>query len=355
MRVGVATVFTPDVAGGAELHADGLVDALKRAGHQVHRITGPFHFSPVEATRYAMDAWASQDHTRYGGGQIDRMICLKFPTYLMSHPDKVVWLLHQHRPAYELFGTEYGFPAGDAQAEALRTAIIADDTRALGSAQAVFANAGRVAERLMANNGVASTPLYHPPADAEAFHVSDAEPYIFVPSRIEALKRQDLLIRALAETKSPAVALISGNGGRRETCEALAHELGIAERVRFLGNVTRQELITLYAKSLGVFFGPLDEDYGYVTLEAMLSSKPVITCRDSGGPLEFVIDGQTGFVTDPQPAAVAAAIDRLYADRRRAAQLGRNGRDRYASMGISWDNVVEKLLAAGRIPEGMGD
>jgi glycosyltransferase involved in cell wall biosynthesis len=103
-------------------------------------------------------------------------------------------------------------------------------------------------------------------------------------------------------------------------------------------------MLSWYANSLGVFFRPYDEDYGYVTLEAMLSAKPVITCSDSGGPREFVLDGETGFVVEPRPELVADAIDRLAANPGRAAQMGQNGLASYASLGITWDHVVSTLL-----------
>ena len=93
-----------------------------------------------------------------------------------------------------------------------------------------------------------------------------------------------------------------------------------------------------------MFFGPFDEDYGYVTLEAMLSAKPVITCSDSGGPLEFVVPGETGHVVPPEPEAIAQAIEDLAADAALAADMGRNGRAHYESLDINWQNVVQKLL-----------
>ncbi len=82
-------------------------------------------------------------------------------------------------------------------------------------------------------------------------------------------------------------------------------------------------MLNLYAHASAVFFGPLDEDYGYVTLEAMLSSKPVITCRDSGGPLEFVVNNETGYVTEPEPEEIAAALEKLMGDAALAKRWGR--------------------------------
>jgi glycosyltransferase involved in cell wall biosynthesis len=94
-----------------------------------------------------------------------------------------------------------------------------------------------------------------------------------------------------------------------------------------------------------VIFPPFDEDYGYVTPEAMLARKPVITCCDSGGPLEFVIHRQTGLVAESRPESLAAAMDELWDPGTPAHQWGEAGRQRYADMHIGWSHVLEKLLA----------
>lgn len=344
MRVGIATVFTPGILGGAEFLADGLAEAIRLAGHTIQRLNMPFSFEPQSAAHDAMSAAETIDFTRYDGGQIDRMICLKFPAYLIGHPHKAVWLLHQHRAAYDLFGTPYGWPADRPDTNALRDRIVAADNKYLAHGR-IFTIAERVCERLRQYNGIESTALYHPPADEALFHYAEALPYIFAPSRLEVLKRQDLLLRAVAACPTPVQVIFAGSGGRLRQLTQLADELGIADRVRFLGNVSRAEMISLYAHAAAVFFGPLDEDYGYVTLEAMLSGKPVITCTDSGGPLEFVVDGETGFVCAPNPEAIAGALAAIAADPPRAAAIGRAGRARYDAMNIGWNGVVQALLS----------
>lgn len=345
MRIGVATVYTPGIFGGAEFLAAGLEAAFKRAGHSLHSIRIPFRFDPPSYAHEAMAQALTVDFSRYGGGQIDAMICLKFPAYLIEHPNKALWLLHQHRPAYDLYNTPYGWTRGHKETDRLRAEIIRADNRSIGSAKAVFTIAERVCQRLRQFNNIESTALYHPPADDLAFHCAEPMPYIFAPSRLEILKRQDLLLRAVAACPKPVQVIFGGTGGRRDYLEELARELGITDRVRFLGEISRSEMIALYAHAAGVFFGPLDEDYGYVTLEAMLSSKPVITCTDSGGPLEFVIDGETGLVTAPTPEAVAEALVRIVDDPGRAAEMGRAGRARYLDLEIGWQPVVDQLLA----------
>lgn len=348
MRIAVADTQSPFIRGGAEALAAGLVDALRCAGHTTELVTLPFRFHPPSEVLRTMAAWSNEDFNAFDCGPMDAVVCLRFPTYYLRHPNRIVWLLHQHRAVYELYGN--GREAADPKSglENLRERILEQDTRHLREARAVFTIAGRVSERLRANNGIESQPVYHPPAHAERYYSGEQLPYIFAPSRLESLKRQELLIRAMAHVRAPVAAIIAGDGGIRPKLEALIDELGVRDRVRLLGYVDFEEMLSWYANALAVFFGPIDEDYGYVTLEAMLASKPVITCTDSGGPLEFVLQEETGFIVEPSPAAIADQIEGLYARPSRARELGANGRNRYFAMEIGWSNIVHAITSNAR-------
>lgn len=343
MKIAITTVQVPFIRGGAEILANGLAKALCEHGYSSELIAMPFRFGPPAEVLRLMNTWAKENFTKFDCGTIDKVICLKFPCYYLQHPNKIIWLLHQHRGVYELFGTPYGSAADRANSD-LRREIIQRDTTHLGDAKAIFTIAKQVSNRLKKFNAIDSKPLYHPPAQAENFYCGDQLPYIFFPSRLETLKRQELLIRAMAHVHSPVCVIIAGEGGLRPQLECLIEELGLKNRVRLVGRVSAKEMLTWYANSLGVFFGPYDEDYGYITLEAMLSSKPVITCTDSGGPLEFVIDCETGIITEPAPEAVGEAIDRLYFDRLFSINLGKNALQHYQEMNITWKNVIQILL-----------
>jgi glycosyltransferase involved in cell wall biosynthesis len=340
VRIAVATVQVPFISGGAEVLAAGLVEALRRAGHAAELVTLPFRFFPDAEVDRAMRAWEAEDLTHLNLYEPDLVVCLKFPAYGLRHPRKSAWLLHQHRSAYDKRDADLS-----ADERALAQRIREFDHRHL-AAMRRFTISRRVSDRLRACSGLDSVALYHPPFAPEKFYGGDALPYVFFPSRFEAAKRQELLVRAMALVQSPVGAMLAGEGGQSGRLRELVGELGLASRVRMLGTVGWDEMRTLYARSLAVFFGPLDEDYGYVTLEAMLSRKPVITCTDSGGPLEFVVDGQTGRVVAPEPAAVAEAIDALWADRARARRMGEAGFERYGTLDIRWEHVVEQLTRA---------
>lgn len=341
MKIAVASTQCPFIRGGAEIMAQELITALRDAGHVAELITMPFRFGPISSVRTNMDAWEIEDWKYL---EVDRVICLKFPTFYLRHDCKVTWLMHQHRSVYELFDTPYGEASSTPGASRLRQEIIRRDTAALKTIRRNFTISARVSERLKKFNDIDSIPLHQPPAEPDLFFASEQMDYIFFPSRVETLKRQELLIRAMQYCNAPVAAILAGEGGSLLELRQLATTLGLQDRVRFLGRISLEEMRVWFANSLGVFFGPFDEDYGFVTLEAMLSSKPVITCHDSGGPLEFVIDGVTGLVTDPTPESVGSAIQRLHQNKRLALEMGRAGRARYESLNISWHNIVDRLI-----------
>lgn len=348
LRILIATVSVPFVHGGAEIHAEGLCRALREAGHQAEIIAIPFKWYPPERILDQMLACRLLDLSETVGVAVDRLIGLKFPAYLIPHPRKVIWLLHQHRQAYDLWQHPLNDLDRYANGDEVRAAIHRADCELIPQALHVFANSRNVAARLQTFCGLHAIPLYHPPRDAARFYTLAAEDFLYFPSRINPLKRQDLVLEALAQTRLPVRVCFSGSADEaafERKCVALAQKNGCADRVQWWGSVSEEKKRDLYARSLGVLFPPIDEDYGYITLEAMLAEKPVITCRDSGGPLEFVIDHQTGIVADPTPEALAAAMDSLWEDRERARQWGDAGRQRYGDLRIDWDHVVEKLLA----------
>lgn len=341
MKIIVTANIVPFMPGGADYHINGLSDQLRLQGHTVELLRFPFRFSPESDIERMMVFCEGTDLRAPNGVAVDKVISLQFPAYGVQHDNLSVWVMHQHRAAYELFDEN----TASEGLKKLRPEIADFDLRTLSKAKHLFANSQCVANRLQTYNGLSAKPLYHPPHGAERFYCESAEPYIFYPSRLEGLKRQDLLIKAAAHLTTPVKILIGGDGGQLRRYQQLIQDLDVADKVRLIGRFSEAEKLALYAKSLGVFFGPFDEDYGYITLEAMLSSKPVITCSDSGGPLEFVEDGETGFVVEPKPEDIAQRIDFLYSNQAKAQAMGRAGRDAYTQKGIAWDNVIEQLLA----------
>jgi glycosyltransferase involved in cell wall biosynthesis len=332
----------PFVYGGAERHVRNLVRELRRHGYRAKKVSIPFKSYPKSELLTQAALWRLVDLSESNYETIDFVIATKFPTYFVRHPNKVTWLFHQHRSIYDLCGTPFS-EFDDTEADVrLRDRLIGLDTEMLAESTRLFSNARNTAARLAKYNGLAAEPLYHPPPLAGALTDGTSGNYVLSIGRLERNKRVDLIIRALALTARDVKLIVAGEGSHRPWLEDLASKLGVADRVTFTGDIDDRQLVELYAQAFAVVFPPLDEDYGYVTLEAFLAHKPVVTTKDAGGPLEFVVDEVNGLVTEPDPDALAAAIARLDADRSLARRLGDAGFER-ASL-ITWDGVVERLV-----------
>jgi glycosyltransferase involved in cell wall biosynthesis len=341
----ICTAQVPFTSGGAETHVDNLAAALSQAGCDVAITALPFSWNPpTEIVRSAL-AWRMLNVAEANGRRIDLVIGMKFPAYLVEHPNKVLWILHQHRSAYNLRGTPYDDLSSHPDGPGVRAFIHNVDNQHIPRARRVFANSATVASRLKAHNAIDSEPLYHPPPRADRLRAGDYGDYILYPSRIESQKRQHLLIEAMRRVTTPVRLVLPGPEHDDGRVRALAQALG--DRVLFPGRVSEDELIALYAGALGVAYVPFDEDLGYVPLEAMVAARPVIVTTDTGGGSEFVDDGATGRVVPPDADALADAFDRLFADRACARRFGAAGQEKYASLGLSWPRVVERLIAAG--------
>jgi len=344
LRIVICGAQVPFERGGAEVLYESLRDELVSRGHRADIVTLPFNWSSRGAILRSALAWRLIDLDEVAGERIDLAIATRFPTYAVRHPMKVVWLLHQFRQIYELRGTrfsDFGARVGDDEVASMVREI---DNRSLGEARARFAISKNSAARLEAHNGLSAEALYPPPKLGDRYRSAASEDYVFTVGRIDSMKRFDLLIRALPHTRWPVRAIVAGEGPRREELRQLAAELGVADRVELPGRIDDERLVDLYSRALAVFYAPYDEDYGYVTIEAFRSQRPVVTTRDSGGVLEFVRDGENGFVC-PGDAGfeVAARLDTLWSDRELARRLGARGREAVA--GIGWDAVVGRLLA----------
>jgi glycosyltransferase involved in cell wall biosynthesis len=348
LRVLIATVRVPFVDGGAEAQAAALRNALVAAGHRAEIVAIPFKWYPPQRILDHMLACRLLDLSATGDRQVDCLIALKFPAYLIPHANKVVWMLHQHRQAYDLWEHPMGDMHKHPHGAEVRDAIRRADVELLPQARHLFTDSRNVADRLQAYCGIEAAPLYHPPPDAPEFYGSAAEDFLYFPSRVNPLKRQRLAIEALGQTRTKVRIRFSGStmeAGYYESCMTLARRNNVQHRVEWLGKTSEAAKRDAYARSLGVLFPPVDEDYGYVTLEGMLAHKPVITCADSGGPLEFVVHRKTGMICEPTPQALADAMDEVWEDRQSARQWGEAGRQRYSDLRIGWDTVLERLLA----------
>lgn len=347
MRIGVLQTQVPFVSGGAERHSANLCAALRRHGHEVAEITLPFKWYPQGALIDSILAARLTDVSEIEAVPTDLTIGLRFPAYLAQHPDKVFWIIHQYRQAYDQWTAGVSDLLDQPDGEAIRHLVMAEDRDAFArSRHPIYANSRTVAQRLKTYLGQEAVALYHPPPNAELFTQGAFGDYLFAPGRLNRSKRPELLLQALALTRPPLQLVIAGvpeNPAYLQDLKTLAGKLGIAERVTWLGGIDDATMRARYANARAVVFVPRDEDYGYITLEAMLAGKPVITTEDAGGPLEFISDGTEGLVCAPDPRALADRFETMMQGKAQAERMGAASLARYRALDIGWDQVVETL------------
>jgi glycosyltransferase involved in cell wall biosynthesis len=345
MRILIFNTRVPFVRGGAEALEKGLINALKNAGNNVDIIR-------------IMDNWgASYDYllkmmmqTRMMEVEnlpfpLDRVIALKFPSYYIRHKNKVVWFLHHYRQFYDLWDTPFGPPNND-ETRAIRDIIIKSDTKMLKEAKKVFAISQTVAERLEKFNSINAEILYPPLENKEIFYCDSYEDFFFFPSRISQIKRHHLAIEAMRFVKSPVRLIIVGRVEDKNylaTLESLISKYNLQDKVKILQNLSKKEIVELYSKTLAVLFPTYNEDYGYITIEAMYSKKAVLTCKDSGGPTEFVSNCENGFIVEPDPQAIAEAMEAMYNNKAETQKMGIRGYEKVVGIELSWKRVMQKL------------
>lgn len=344
MKIALCSSFVPFVYSGARNIVEWLESKLAAEGHEVERIYLPHVDSPDRLfTQMAAYRWVRLEAA-------DRVICFRPPAHVIPHPNKVLWFIHHIRSFYDLWDSPYrGFP-DDARHRSIRDALHEADTRALCEARAVFTNSAVVSKRLRDFNRVDSEVLYPPLYDAERFHCQGFNDEVVYICRIEHHKRQHLLLEAMRYTRTPVRLRLCGTGaGELYVKELLAivARYGLEDRVEIeYAWISEERKIELLANCLAAAYLPLDEDsYGYPSLEASYSGKPVLTTQDAGGVLELVEHGRNGLVCAPQPEALAQALDRLYEDRLATERMGVAARNRLDELGINWTRVLSRLLA----------
>lgn len=347
MRIAIATVQVPFMTGGAEVLVNMLRDELVKRGHKAEIVTIPFKWYPPEQIINEMLMSRMIDLSESNGERIDKVIAMKFPAYYVKHDNKVMWLMHQHRQAYDLWGTEYGDLEHYSNGDEVRQFITESDNKYISEAIKIFTLAKTTSDRLEKFNGIKSVPLYHPPLNHERLHCEEYGDFIFYPSRVSKIKRQRLLVEAAKYLKTDVRIVISGGG---DSCEIdylnkYITENNLESKVSLTGFISEEDKVNYYANCLGVYFGAYNEDYGYITLEGMFSEKPVIVHSDAGGPLEFVVDNYNGYVIPDEPKDIAKKIDYLYENKREAQRLGKNGRKSLEDKHMDWDYVIDQLLS----------
>lgn len=345
MKVLVVNNMAPFVWGGAEELAENLVRRLAATpGVESELLRLPFQWDPVE--RLPLEIYIHRTFQLYN---VDRVIALKFPAYLVPHACKTLWLLHQFRQAYDHGPTETHIP-DTARGREIRRLVRDADTACFADCARIFVNSDITRRRLADDTGFAGEVLLPPVNDPELFGGGEAGGYVFAGGRINGAKRQHLLVEAMRHARRRVRLVVAGPpdtpaDGERLRRFVRAH--GLEDRVTLdLRLMTRAELARYVNGALACAYLPRQEDsVGYVTMEAFTAGKPVLTASDSGGVLAIVADGETGWVATPEPRSLAAALDAATRHPRRTAERGAAAREAWRKLDVTWPATIARLLS----------
>jgi glycosyltransferase involved in cell wall biosynthesis len=342
-RILVVTSGALFVRGGHLVIAEETAAALRRAGHVAEVLVTPQNRFGRQLSAY-LATWLTDVEQTADGHPVDQVISFRFPSYAVRHPRHVCWLNHRMREYYDLWERFVrGLGRKGRLKEGVRRRIFHTLDRRLltRNVTRLLAQSKTIQARLQRFGAIPSEVLYPPPPE-RPYRTDGYGDEVFAVSRLTPLKRLGLLVEAAGLMRNDTLRVaIAGAGEDEARLRERIGALGLHDRVRLLGPIDDAQLVERYAKCRAVYFGPVYEDYGFVTLEAFRSGKPVLTCADSGGPTELVHDGRTGYVVQPTAEALAARLDALAADRSVAERLGEAARE--AAAPHTWDRAVAEL------------
>lgn len=343
MKIIVASTIVPFINGGGTFIVDWLIEKLKEYGHEADELKIPFssNFNMFLKQGIGLRMYHLEDFC-------DRLICIRMPSYYIPHPDKYLWFIHHYREIYDLWGTELDTLPKDEKALANRECIKRMDDIALPEAKKIYTNSQIISRRLKKYNNIESAPVYPPLLHPEQFFCETYGNMILYTSRICVPKRQHLAIEAMRYTKTPVKLYLCGkseNEGYTKRLRTMIREYNLEKRVTFEDRwYSEEEKAKLTANSLACLYIPFDEDsYGYPSLEAHQSNKAVISCVDSGGTDELILDGENGWLEESSPIKLAKRFDELYENKKLAEKMGNRGKTRLDELNINWDYVIERF------------
>lgn len=343
-RVAVITSSPPFAEGGHLTIARALVRALQETGHESEIIITPQNRFGRQGAAY-LATWLTDVSLGHDNRPVDQVITLRYPSYAVRHPVHVCWLNHTMREYYDQWEPfRATLTSKDRLKEQTRRRLLqwADRRLLKNHVHKLFAQSRTVQARLERWGGIPSEVLYPPPPQ-RAYRCDGYGDYIFAVSRLTPLKRLSLLIEALARPEARGITcVIAGDGEERQALQQAVEVNGLASRVHLIGRVDDGELLQHLARCRAVCFPTLDEDYGFVTVEAFASRKAIVTCSDSGGPAELVVDGVSGKICTPRPEALAVALREMMDQPATARRLGEAGHDQVCMM--TWERALKKLL-----------
>jgi glycosyltransferase involved in cell wall biosynthesis len=343
-RIIVVTSDVPFVEGGHLVIARSTIRALRECGYEADLVLTPQNRFGRQFRAYLAN-WMTDVGEDGLGRRIHQVISFRFPSYAVRHPLHVCWLNHRLREYYDLWevlSAELSLKSHLKEIFRRRIIHAVDNYLLKHNVTKLLAQSETIRARLIRWGKIRSEVLYPPPPQRK-YRTDGYHPFIFSISRLQKLKRLDLLIAAFSHIKNQGVtAVIVGDGPEKQNLVRMAKEAHLEKKIFFFGSADEETILSHYSRCRAVFFAPLREDYGLVTAEAFASRKAVITSEDSGGPAELVTHGQTGFVLPPDPRIIAEKIDIMAEDERLAERMG--GEAQAFISRITWEGAVKKLV-----------
>lgn len=344
MKIALVNTISPFIRGGAEILVDDLYTQLVKRGHNVELFCLPFPNDYEVQLLELVLASKFLDFSDY-----DRVIAFKFPAYCVCHRHKKLWMFHQFRQVYDLFGAEDGLLVNP-ETEALKRIITEIDNRDIAGAEQVFVNAWEVANRLKKYNGLDSIVLPPPLLNYEEYFNEQTGDYFYYPSRVNSLKRQHIAVEAMRYVQTDVKLVVEGVCPDSEYDRLLKDTIkkfNLGSKVTYNNTwIDDDDKIKKIANSLGVIYIPyLEDSCGFVTMEGFYAAKPVLSFVDSGGTKEFIKNDVSGYLVEPTPQALAAKMDYLFMHRDLAKRMGENARKDILAQNITWDETVRRLLS----------
>lgn len=344
MKVLIVNNMAPFVWGGAEELAVHLQKNLIIAGHEAEILRIPFQWEPAATIPSQMLMVRAFELCN-----VDHVIALKFPAYLIRHPRKTLWLLHQYRQAYDLFDVgQTNLPPG-LPGQKLQELIKNADNESFAESRYIFTNSEVTRQRLLKYNNFDAKVLPPPVNDPELFLGGKSEGYIFAGGRVNNMKRQHLLLEALALADKRVKLIIAGPPDSIDDeirLQKTVEQLGLMDRVKLDLRFLSREVYASYVNhAVAAAYLPFDEDsLGYVTMEAATAGKALITTNDSGGILSLVRHEETGWVTEPSAKALAKVMNLVFKKAALTFDYGHAAQNLLRDMKINWPQTVEELL-----------
>lgn len=372
----VAPSPVPFTVGGAEKLWWGALEYInKHTNHHCELIKVPTKEETFWGLIEAYHAFYTLDLSYF-----DMVITGKYPAWMVQHPNHHIYMLHCLRGLYDCYhflGLEKSLNTdnpnilhllqmlenpqtsieevfdllfslrGDPTLEEnffqfpsafSRLLIHFFDQKAMQEIQSFSAISKTVANRKEYFPSDAKVEVIYPPSILTDFKNKNYD-YFFTISRLDNAKRIDMIIEAYLKSNTNIPLKIAGTGPLSETFQALTQK---DDRIEMLGFISDDELMEYYANAYAVLFTPYDEDYGLITIEAMMCEKPLLTFSDSGGVVEFVEEGVTGLVCEPSIPKLTKNIDYLSENEALCKEMGKNAKKVVAN--ITWKNCIERLL-----------